>query len=495
MRCEGGRPRRGLGLAMLVSCLAGVRAITPHWQRSDRPALDSAAEGLQQRQDGAAGERRQAESHVSRSPAGCDVPQDCQKTLGVDGPAASCSGATAVVHAGFAKTGTSYIQSTLSRNRELLRSQSVLYPTSGTGSGGGFGHHFLPRYVANESNFQPGSRCRTDYSDGRLVQYLVTEVACAPCSVRVLISSEDLSNLSPLSMDMLGSVLQPRRVHVVIFYRNMKDFIVSMYSQHLRNSLIGSIGSSAYDPKVFGRTGSLKEYLAIHNQKANKRDRFGKLGSWMMNQIGRYVDKYNATIIDYAGAVKRGDAADALLTAAGLPTLQISQHPERAGVRDSAPTSLGDETVRQLFPYVVEYARASRNATLLSGKVYELDFNTLPIAKYDRPTVEIGINDLLPEAHALDEQLRVAFEWHIHPEFSDQPATRKAINAGLSKFVDLDHTAIQASLDVWKPRFDELLDALPPGWELRPLRENDAVDLSMRTAPVAEGVVFESPFS
>ena len=119
----------------------------------------------------------------------------------------------------------------------------------------------------------------------------------------------------------------------------------------------------------------------------------------------------------------------------------------------------------------------------------------MPIAKYDRPTVEIGINDLLPEAHALDEQLRVAFEWHFHPEFSDQPATRKAINAGLSKFDDLDHTAIQASLDVWKPRFDKLLDALPPGWELRPLRENDAVDLSMRTAPVAEGVVFESPFS
>ena len=66
----------------------------------------------------------------------------------------------------------------------------------------------------------------------------------------------------------------------------------------------------------------------------------------------------------------------------------------------------------------------------------------------------------------------------------------------MSTFVDLNHTAVQASLDVWEPRFDKMLDALPPGWELRPLRENDAVDLSMRTAPgpVTEGVVFESPF-
>ena len=149
-----------MGLAVLVSCLAGVRAITPRWQRSDRPALDSAAEELQQRHDGATGERGQAESRVSRSQAGCDVPQDCQKTLGGDGPAASCSGATAVMHAGFAKTGTSYIQSTLSQNRELLRSQSVLYPTSGTGSGGGYGHHFFPRYVATEHIHRQGAQGR-----------------------------------------------------------------------------------------------------------------------------------------------------------------------------------------------------------------------------------------------------------------------------------------------------------------------------------------------
>eukprot|EP00964_Phaeocystis_antarctica_P084592 scaffold53304_cov65-Phaeocystis_antarctica.AAC.1 len=94
------------GLALLVSSLAGVGAITPHWQRRDRPALDSAAEELQQRHDDATEGRRQADSRVSRSQAGCDVPQDYQTTLGVDGPAASCSGATAVVHAGFAKTGT-----------------------------------------------------------------------------------------------------------------------------------------------------------------------------------------------------------------------------------------------------------------------------------------------------------------------------------------------------------------------------------------------------
>ena len=422
--------------------------------------------------------------------------------MGVDGPAASCSGATAVVHAGFAKTGTSYIQSTLSQNRELLRSQSVLYPNSTTDSGGGFAHHFLARYVANESNFRPSSRCNMDYSDGRLVQRLVTEVACAPCSMRVLISSEDFSNSKPVGMEMLGRVLQPRRVHVVLFYRNMKDFVVSMYQQHLRNSPIGSIGAcsaddpsacSAYDPKIFGRTGSMKDYLALHTQKANKKYRFGMAGSFLYQQIGYYVDMYNATIVDYAGAVKRGDIADALLTAAGLPTLKIAQNPERAG-RNSAPTSLGDETVRQLFPYIVEYARANRSATLLSGKVYQLDFNTLPIAKYDRPTVETRIDGLITEAHALDEQLRVVFKWHFYAEFSDQSATRKAINTGPSIFVDLNHTAIQASLDVWTPRFDELLDALPSGWELRPLRETDAVDVSMRTAPVTEAIVFESLF-
>ena len=296
--------------------------------------------------------------------------------------------------------------------------------------------------------------------------------------MRVLISSEDLSNLRHQAIEMLGRILQPRRVHVVLFYRNMKDFIVSMYSQQLRNSLIGSCGSSAYDPEVLGRTGSFKEYLAIHNRKANKRDRFGRLGSYMMEKTRLYVDMYNATIIDYAGAVKRGDAADALLAAAGLPTLQIAQNPERAGIRDSAPTSLGDETVRQLFPYVVEYARANRSMRLVSGKVYDLDFNSLPIAKYDRPTEETDIEDLRPEAHALDEQMRVAFEWHFYAEFSDQPAARKAINAGPSKFVDLNHNAIQANLDAWTPQFNELIDALPSGWELRPLGEHSAVDES-----------------
>lgn len=159
-----------------------------------------------------------------------------------------------------------------------------------------------------------------------------------------------------------------------------------------------------------------------------------------MEKISLYVDMYNATIIDYAGAVKRGDAADALLAAAGLPTLQIAQNPERAGIRDSAPTFLGDETVRQLFPYVVEYARVNRSMRLVSGKVYDLDFNSLPIAKYGRPTEETDIEDLRPEAHGLDEQMRDAFEWHFHAEFSDQPAARKAINAGPSKFVDLNST-------------------------------------------------------
>ena len=135
------------------------------------------------------------------------------------------------------------LQSTLSQNLllYLLRSEAVLYPTSGTTSdsatilqsAAGFGHHFLPRYVANESNSRSGSGCSAQYPDGLLVQRLVTEVACAPCSMRVLISSEDLSNLRHQAIEMLGRILQPRRVHVVLFYRNMKDFIVLMYSQQL----------------------------------------------------------------------------------------------------------------------------------------------------------------------------------------------------------------------------------------------------------------------
>ena len=62
-------------------------------------------------------------------------------------------------------------------------------------------------------------------------------------------------------------------------------------------------GGAAYPPEIFGRTGSLKEYLSIHNPKQKQSDRYGRLGTWMMEQIRRYVELYNVTIVEYAGAV------------------------------------------------------------------------------------------------------------------------------------------------------------------------------------------------
>lgn len=471
--------RGGLARLVLAASLLAVVGARPHRRKSH--ALQLTQKARQQRakqEEQPSREKKNGKESSSRRPVRCDAPLECSTLK--DAPfnpllEANCSRADsfAIVHAGFAKTGTSYIQSTLRKNSEWLRSQSVLYPSLTAMTKASFGHHFLARFLSNESNFpqkeDSTAGCSADYADGQLVQNLVTELACSPCSTRVLISSEDFSTLKPASMEMAGRVLQ-RRIHVVLFYRNMKDFIVSMYSQQLRNSILG--GDAAFPPEILGRTGSLKEYLSIHNPKMKKADRYGRLGTWMMGQVRRYVNLYNVTIVEYAGAAKRGDTADALLAAAGLPKLNIADNPERAGIRDSAPTSLGDETVRQLLPYIVDYAREEHGMEIFSSKLYGMDFSTLPIAKYERPTEQVSIDELRPQAHALDEQMRLAFEWHFCPEFVDQPATRKAISAGPSVFVDLNHTAIQEQLDEWKPRFAELLHFLPPKFELRPLRKH-----------------------
>lgn len=281
-------------------------------------------------------------------------------------------------------------------------------------------------------------------------------------------------------MERIHHVLQPRRIHVLLFYRNMKDFIVSMYCQNLRNAILGSSSGSAYPVEQLGQTGSLKEYLLIHNAKENKWDRFGKLGTWFINKVRGFTEAFNVTIIDYAGAVKRGDPTDALLKAAGLPTLDIAEHPGRAGVRDSAPTSLGDETVRQLFPYLYDYARKNRSAELVSGKIYDLDFNKLTIANYGRPTEVVDLSDLVPQAHALDETLRRLYGRYFSGEFSDQTSTKHAINSGTKTFEDLNHTAMKRELQHWHGPFTEQLDKLPSEFQLTAMKVKTGATTSLK---------------
>ena len=262
-------------------------------------------------------------------------------------------------------------------------------------------------------------------------------------------------------MDLMGRLLRTSP-HVVLFYRNLKNFAVSMYEQALRNS------AAPLPPAIFGQTYSFEEHLSLVNFK-DERTGLGNRAKFLMQQIRDYARLYKVTIIDYQGAKERDDdITDVLLKAADLPQLDIAQNPARAGPMTMS-SSNGDETLRQLLPHIIDYARRNRSMELVSSSLWSLDFNALKIAQYERPTRGLDLSDLERQAHSFDKQLRQEFGGLFYEECADEDGTRVAINAEPKRFTDLDHAAIKEHLQEWEPRFDEFLDDLPKEFELRPL--------------------------
>ena len=145
----------------------------------------------------------------------------------------------AIVHIGAEKTGSTSIQFSLSKNRELLKEEGILYPRSL-----GDKNHIAAYAYASErgmdelkQQWQLTDKDRVDAFRVRIKQELISEcnasgvgVICVSnehCSSR-LQSSSEIQRL----LDLLRSVADD--VKVVYYIREQVETVVSAYSQYVK---------------------------------------------------------------------------------------------------------------------------------------------------------------------------------------------------------------------------------------------------------------------
>ena len=423
-----------------------------------------------------------AEQAFARAPTmvACAMPSKCEdKSLSPSQLEDGCNekSATVFMFTNLAETGTAHIHHTLSKNREIMSNLGVMFAGA---------HKTLVDYLAKVPTdvLEVATRRRhwvtegqCPDQDGQDVQRLVTKVHCSKCENHALLSSELFYTLSPSAMISLKHMLRPRPVRVLMYYRNLRDMALLGYRQKLRSALIGSTPGYAYGQADLGHTASLREYLNANNKKVNPEDGFGELGNHLVKQISVNMALFDVTLIDYEGAVQRGDLTDTLLRAAGLPGLNIANYPERASNRSLALSqrdARGDETVRQLFSYLYDHVRQTRpDMALIGENTMDLDFNELNLGKFvararrvglddELPFSMLNLNDLAAQARVLDNTIRRLFSDQFFKPTLNWEATRNAIMAEPMVFADLNHTQMKelAASPVWKERFEDQLKQL-----------------------------------
>jgi len=335
---------------------------------------------------------------------------------------------TVVVHVGLPKTGTTYIQQYLTTNRNLLQ------PWLSYDPGPLQAHHFIVNRAGN-------MRALDQAASRRL---LLERILASNISTH-LISTESICTVKPSELQKLARALRPLQVHSVLFYRNLASFSISMYKQLVR--------TLDFD----GAVGSFADFYFHRGGDGHR--------SWILSTISRLQAHLGPrlSIIDYAGAKAAGDIADALLKVASLGSHFLRDNPATRPTRGE-PTSRGDEALRGLLLILRYHAQVVHNCRLKwdPSSVFVTNLSaSLLLGRHQLPLQCPMLEQLRAQAYHFDNELRRSYGALFVPEYANPDAAHLEIKTLSLDFCDLDRTQVLENPQVWGPRFDEQLRALP----------------------------------
>ena len=353
---------------------------------------------------------------------------------GTERQTSACTRSRAVVHVGPYKTGTSNIQGTLDRNRERLLELNIRYPATGSTNA----HHFLKAYLTRGATT----------SELAASNAVLQEIANASSCETVLLSSEALASVAAR----LPAVLKPRRALGVMFFRNVKAWVVSQYQQQMR-------AKEFPWTTRWGKVRAGKDSTVVDTFRNNLERRPGSLVKWFDHLLAAGVRAFGEKsfiLVDFDAACAHGDLADGLLAAAGLPTLNAK--PRRA-----ASTSMHDEPSRQLFIMLGMHARVHHGCTLRmqKGKSFKQNFTAFALSERELPLTCSDLKFMDRPSIEFDTHLRSSHKNLFARDSLDPAFARRAIADGHNSWCDLDVATVSSSA-AWRSAFDEQLAQLPP---------------------------------
>ncbi|EON93897.1 hypothetical protein MARLIPOL_01170 [Marinobacter lipolyticus SM19] len=131
------------------------------------------------------------------------------------------------IHVGIEKTGSTFLQSAIEKNRRLLKKSGMHWVRSGTESG----HHY---WLAKALDFKYKSGYICEATEKQALLSLKKEVENNQNS-RLLLSSEHFDfNVSVENTSRLRQCFAGRRLIVIICLRNQLDYCQSLYIEHLK---------------------------------------------------------------------------------------------------------------------------------------------------------------------------------------------------------------------------------------------------------------------
>jgi len=133
------------------------------------------------------------------------------------------------IHIGCYKTGTTAIQSHLSRNRASLEEKGWLYPLAG--SQNGHAHHMIPFALQNNHSTDQNAGV------GAIVSEIETE-ATAKNAKNVVISSEVFFSLQESHIKSFAQCLSGQDVRIVCYLRRQDEFLHSFYMQCIKHGVM-----------------------------------------------------------------------------------------------------------------------------------------------------------------------------------------------------------------------------------------------------------------
>ncbi len=239
-----------------------------------------------------------------------------------------------VLHIGPHKTGSTYLQNRLLRNRDRLLSHGWNYPEYGLRQ---FAHHRLYHWLAGNAH------AAGDVSEAGLVGLLES-------SPRLILSSEDFVYLRPDRVQRLKALLPDTAVQVVYFIRSPVDLWPSHWQELVRH----------------GRDDTLLEYLATF---AGLTRVFEPAGMNPIAHLTKYADAFGKDalkLICYDNVVQQGGDIFDLVWSQCLGLQDAAPPGEQRIVHPSQPMDM-IEMLRSLNQLYRENTNASPNDRILSA--------------------------------------------------------------------------------------------------------------------------------
>lgn len=140
----------------------------------------------------------------------------------------SSSAPTMYLHVGTMKSGTSFIQGMMSRNRVALKNRGVLFP----------GDKWTEQVEAVRDLLRAGGSPRSDVRSGAWNAMASTMLAWT--GPTVIMSMEFLSFAEPVTVDQLAKSLAPAEIHVIVTARDLARVIPSAWQESTQNRQVWS---------------------------------------------------------------------------------------------------------------------------------------------------------------------------------------------------------------------------------------------------------------